>query len=222
MRSVRRWWACRDEEDGALTRMAMFPLGSVLVPGAVLPLHVFEPRYREMVETCLADDTGFGVALIERGSEVGGGDARFDVACEASIVQATHAPDGRWGLVTIGTRRLRVLQWLPDDPYPLAEVEDWPDDDPPDDLTTRVESCRSHLERVYDLAREVGVAGVPGTVDLVAEPFAAAWQLVAMAPVGAYDSLALLRAPGAGERLSLLDAHLADLEAVLASRLGEG
>lgn len=200
----------------------MFPLGTVLVPGALLPLHVFEPRYRVMVERCLADETGFGVALIERGSEVGGGDARVGVACEASIVEAQQASDGRWGLVTIGIRRLRVLQWLPDDPYPLAEVEDWPDDDAPDDLTARVEACRAHLERVYCLARELGMADVPGAVEVVAEPFAAAWQLVAMAPVGAYDSLALLRAPGPAERLTLLEAQLTDLEAVLASRSGGG
>ena len=61
-------------------RLPMFPLGTVLFPYAVLPLHVFEPRYRALTEHCLAGDGCFGVVLIERGSEVGGGDTRFAVA----------------------------------------------------------------------------------------------------------------------------------------------
>ncbi|MDH3706550.1 MAG: LON peptidase substrate-binding domain-containing protein, partial [Acidimicrobiia bacterium] len=63
----------------------MFPLGSVLLPHNALPLHVFEPRYRQMIETVLDDDRHFGVVLIERGSEVGGDDVRTDVGCLAEI-----------------------------------------------------------------------------------------------------------------------------------------
>src|SRR5829696_5584015 len=100
----------------------MFPLGTVLLPGAYLPLHVFEPRYRALVRDCLEGDGEFGVALIERGQEVGGGDSRFDVACVARIVEAGEMPDGRWALGTVGVRRARVEAWLPDDPYPRAEV----------------------------------------------------------------------------------------------------
>ena len=64
----------------------MFPLGNVLFPHAQLPLHVFEPRYRALAETCLAGDGEFGVVLIERGSEVGGGDTRFSIGTVARIV----------------------------------------------------------------------------------------------------------------------------------------
>jgi Lon protease-like protein len=106
----------------------MFPLGTVLVPGGLLPLHVFEPRYRRMVADCLAGDRRFGVVLIERGSEVGGGDVRTDVGTMARIVQAEEAPDGRWGLVALGVERIRVDAWLPDDPYPRAETSEWPDE----------------------------------------------------------------------------------------------
>src|SRR5918995_2383501 len=108
----------------------MFPLQTVLLPGAVLPLHVFEPRYRQLVIDCLADDTGepeFGVALIERGWEVGGGDQRTDVGVVARMVQVEALEGGRYHLVTVGTRRIRVNAWLPDDPYPLADVDDWAD-----------------------------------------------------------------------------------------------
>ena len=74
--------------------MPMFPLGTVLFPYAVLPLRVFEPRYRVMTRRCLDGDREFGVVLIERGSEVGGGDVRFGVGTIARIVQVAETPDG--------------------------------------------------------------------------------------------------------------------------------
>ena len=80
----------------------MFPLGTVLFPHAVLPLHVFEPRYRVMMRRCIDGDGEFGVVLIERGSEVGGGDARFDVGTIARIVQAAELDDGRFAIATVG------------------------------------------------------------------------------------------------------------------------
>src|SRR5215210_7826858 len=105
----------------------MFPLGTVLFPGAYLSLHVFEPRYRALVQACLDGTPEFGVVLIERGSEVGGGDSRFDVGCVARIIEAGESPDGRWALGTVGTRRVRVREWLPEAPFPRADLEDWPD-----------------------------------------------------------------------------------------------
>ena len=86
----------------------MFPLGTVLVPHQLLPFQVFEPRYRVLVEHCLTTDRRFGVVLIERGSEVGGGDVRFDVGTVAEIgesvavtgraVCARHGRHGRFRL----------------------------------------------------------------------------------------------------------------------------
>ena len=86
----------------------MFPLGAVLFPSMVLPLHVFEPRYRALTRDCLAGDRRFGVVLIERGSEVGGGDVRFSVGTAAQIVEAAELPDGRFALGTVGVQRVRV------------------------------------------------------------------------------------------------------------------
>src|SRR3954454_16073722 len=108
----------------------MFPLGTVLLPGAFLPLHVFEERYRALVAACMAGTPEFGVALIERGSEVGGGDARFDTGCVARIIEARELPDGRFAVATVGDRRIRVRSWLPDDPYPRADIDEWPDPAP--------------------------------------------------------------------------------------------
>jgi ATP-dependent protease La (LON) substrate-binding domain len=112
-----------------MATMPMFPLGGVLLPGVVLPLHVFEPRYRQLVTDSLeSGDHQFGVVLIDRGSEVGGGDTRADVGVVAMMLQVAALDDGRFAVVTLGTRRIRVVQWLDDAPYPRAEVEDWPDE----------------------------------------------------------------------------------------------
>src|SRR3984885_12142090 len=78
--------------------LPMFPLGTVLFPHAVIPLHVFEPRYRALMRHCLDADRRFGVVLIERGSEVGGGDQRASVGTQGVITRAAELPDGRWVL----------------------------------------------------------------------------------------------------------------------------
>src|SRR5207302_7177081 len=69
----------------------------------------------------------FGVVLIERGREVGGGDSRFSIGTVARIIEATEFVDGRWAVVALGTRRVRIAEWLPDDPYPKAMIEDLSD-----------------------------------------------------------------------------------------------
>jgi Lon protease-like protein len=193
----------------------MFPLGGVLLPGEALPLHVFEPRYRRLVDDCLAGDGRLGIVLIERGSEVGGGDARFDAGCLARIADAARLPDGRWAMVVAGVGRLRVVEWLPDDPYPLADVETWPDAG--DDDPARTEAVLAHLRRVLAMTAELG-----GPVPAVPEAVAGSWALASLAPIGPLDRLALLRAEGPDARLELLTSLLAEEEAVLAARLAGG
>lgn len=194
----------------------MFPLGAVLMPGEALPLHVFEERYRRLVDDCLTGTAELGMVLIERGSEVGGGDVRFDVGCLARIVEHVRLPDDRRALLLVGVDRLRVREWLPDDPYPVADVERWPDEsDAPDD---RIDALLAHLQRVLAMAAEAGDA-VPPVPDVVT---GGSWTLASLAPVGPLDRLSLLRSPGASERLDLLAELLADAEAVLAARLGGG
>ena len=100
----------------------MFPLSLVLFPGQILPLHVFEDRYRTMVEEIIDKDREFGVVLIERGSEIGGGDTRKSVGTLAEIIDSEKSNDGRWLLITKGTKRIETSRWLEDSPYPRAEV----------------------------------------------------------------------------------------------------
>ena len=197
----------------------MFPLGSVLVPGAVLPLHVFEPRYRALVDDCLAGAREFGVTLIERGSEVGGGDARTDVGTVAHIVEASRFDDGRWALAAVGTRRIRVERWLPDEPYPRAEVTDWPDVAPTEAAIAALDAVRPLLRRVLALATELGLPTAPATTDLDADPLVASYQAVALSPFGPADRQELLCAAGPDARLERLASMLADEETFLTRRL---
>jgi Lon protease-like protein len=200
----------------------MFPLGSVLVPHQPLPLHVFEPRYRALVHDCLAGDRRFGVVLIERGSEVGGGDVRFTAGCMATIEQAEETPDGRWGLLARGTAPLRVTEWLPDDPYPVADVELVDDGDWTPDARIELDRARHALAQVVELATALGGTVSPDVLELPDDPLEAHWALVARSPVGPLDALKLLDAPTPERRLALLVEQLADLSAVLASRLDGG
>jgi hypothetical protein len=198
--------------------LPMFPLGTVLFPHAALALHVFEPRYRALVEACLATEPEFGVVLIERGSEVGGGDTRFDVATVARITQVGRADDGRYVLGTVGTRRLRVLRWLDDAPYPRAEVGDF--DDPssaPLEPELRAEVNRL-LSRVLALRAELGDV-VDVVVELDDDPVTASYEAAARAGVGALDAQALLAASDATTRVVMLRTMLEDQCVVLEAHL---
>ena len=203
--------------------LPMFPLGMVLVPGAPLPLRVFEPRYRALVADCVAGDGEFGVVLIERGHEVGGGDTRFDVGCVARIVEVGEIPPGHLAVASIGDRRVRIEQWLPDDPYPRADVSDWPDPEPTDDDAHRCVEVAAELRRVLAMAAELGAAVPPAAaVEVADDALLASYQLCSMSPVGPLDQLALLASATVRARLDLLGSLLADTAGVLASRLAGG
>lgn len=206
--------------------MPMFPLGMVLLPTMVVPIHVFEPRYRQMTKDCMDGDREFGVVLIERGSEVGGGDTRTDAGTVARIVDAQEFPDGRWGLVAGGIRRIRVSQWLEDDPYPQAEVQDWPDADlgldEGDEMATGIPPVVAAWRRVLALQSELGAPGPPATFEVSDDPSTAVWQLASLSPLGPLDRQRLLTAENSAHRLGLLAEFLADAEEVIRARIEMG
>lgn len=206
--------------------MPMFPLGMVLLPTMVVPIHVFEPRYRQMTKDCLEGEQEFGVVLIERGSEVGGGDVRTHAGTVARIMEAQEFPDGRWGLVAGGTRRILVSRWLDDDPYPRAEVQDWPDldlgDGSPEAVADRLASVATAWRRVLALQSELGAPGLPPEFEVSDDSATAVWQLAATSPLGPMDRQDLLTADNADHRLSLLADLLADAEEVIRARIEMG
>jgi Lon protease-like protein len=200
----------------------MFPLGTVLFPTELLPLHVFEPRYRAMVRDCLAGDREFGVVLIERGSDVGGGDVRTNLGTVARMLEATELPDGRYLLATLGTRRIRVERWLDDDPYPWAEVVDF--DQPParPGADAVYADVRAELRRVLAMAAELGESVPSATVELADDPGPGSFQAAAVAPLGPIDKHRLLAIPTADERLAELRLLLTEATEVLGQRLRLG
>ena len=181
----------------------MFPLSTVLFPGCPLPLHVFEHRYRALVADCLAGDRRFGVVLIARGSEVGGGDERHGVATVAEIEMARPEADGRWLLAARGVERARVTRWLSDDPYPRAVVEPWASDPAVDGAALR--AAEQAVRRAQALLSELGDTPAPAPRwSLGDSPEEIVWRLCALAPVTALDRQRLLEAPDAAARLALL------------------
>jgi Lon protease-like protein len=198
--------------------LPMFPLGTVLFPHVLLPLHVFEPRYRLMTQRVLAGDGEFGVVLIERGSEVGGGDTRFDIGTVARVVRAQELPDGGYALATVGVRRIQVMRWLPDDPYPLAEVVDIAD--PPNTEAAIAEASRSRaltaLDDVCALYRRLDPR-VPDLPPVSDEAMQASYEMAALAPIGPLDAQRVLSTVRVEDRLALLadllDEHARTLRA---------
>jgi len=207
----------------------MFPLGTVLLPYAHLPLHIFEPRYRALIKDVLAGSGEFGVVLIERGHEVGGGDARFAVGTVARVVQTAELPDGRWLVDAVGTERFRVTEWLPEDPYPQALVE--PVEDDPDDETAGPEAQadaaqrRNAVERVLRqvlaLQVELGFPAPSAVRSLDDDPATAAFEAALLSPIGPMDAQKVLEAPGTVARLALLESLLDEVRELLARRIAE-
>ncbi len=201
--------------------LPIFPLGNVVMPTQVLPLHVFEDRYRMLMEA-LTDplSTGeLGVVLIARGSEVGGGDVRVDTGTVAHLIEAEQLPDGRWVAVFAGSHRFRVTRWLPDDPYPQAEVEEMADAewDPRDEGSLM--RAQDAVREALSLAAELGEPTVRPGFAVSANPAVAAWELCAVAPVGSFDRQRLLEVPSHPARLDLLAVQASELSKVLAFRL---
>ena len=204
-----------------MTVLPQFPLGTVLFPSMMLPLHIFEPRYRALVHDILDADRSFGVVMIERGHETGGADQRSSHGTVARVLQAEEFPDGRWALITVGTERFRVTEWLPDDPYPRAEIELWPDADGDDVDPDEFADLVARFHRCMALASEAGVdvGSVPDSFD---GPELSTMQMAALLPIGPFDKQKLLAAPGSGHRMALLTSAIDETMELINMKLFEG
>ena len=204
--------------------LCMFPLGSVLLPGMALPLRVFEPRYRLMMDEVLAaDPPRFGVVLIERGSEVGGGDVRTDVGCVAVVKAVEEQPDGTLALLAVGDQRVRVREWLPDDPFPRARVEHWPEPDgtagtDSPDGTAELDALAEEVLGVTRLALRLLGEQPPPPLQLAQDPVRRCFELATLAPLGALDRQRVLCAEGLSERVALLGELVAEQRLLLEAR----
>ncbi len=221
----------------------MFPLSTVLFPDGALPLHVFEPRYLALVRDCLAGAAGggvasvrrtggrdawvpversFGVVLIARGSEVGGGDERFGLGTVARIERMADAGGGRKYLLAHGVERIQVVTWLDDDPYPRAEVEPRPSATTGRDADA-LRAAESAVRRLRSLLSELGeLPALPFELPLARDADTASWQLCDLTPLNPLDRQRLLTTDGVADRMDLLaelcEETARDVAALLAAR----
>lgn len=174
-------------------QLPMFPLSNVVFPYMLLPLHIFEDRYRVMMSDLQErEEPEFGVVLIERGWEVGGGEERAALGTAVRLLDAEEIPGGRWVAVTAGTRRIRVTRWLPDAPYPQATVEDVKDLAASDEACVLRDEVYQAVRKVAALQAELGEPGAPIDFELADDPAIASYQACALSPIGPLDAQRLL------------------------------
>lgn len=183
----------------------LFPLGTVLVPGLVLPLHVFEPRYRDLVAALLEkpdDRREFGVVAIREGHEVGvdGVRALHGVGTTATVAEVTPYPDGRYDLVTTGSRRFRLHELVDGRPYPQGRVTflPEPDGDDPAPLAVRTASRFTAYRAAVAGAGAVEAEGMP---DLPRDPRVLSYLVGAAMVLDLADRQALLECQDTSSRL---------------------
>lgn len=182
--------------------MPMFPLSTVLLPGMPLSLRIFEERYLKLLGDLIAEENPeFGVVLIERGPEVGGGEKRLPIGTVASVIDIGTL-DQFYGLESIGTQRFCVNAWLPDNPYPMADVDFIPDLIWDDSLTPARNHLESRVRKLLAFASEFGDLQYGADTELSDDPMDACWQLAGVLPVGALDQLDLLSSQSADELIS--------------------
>ncbi|HJQ96375.1 MAG TPA: LON peptidase substrate-binding domain-containing protein [Acidimicrobiia bacterium] len=181
-------------------RLPMFPLNSVVFPNTAVPLRVFETRYQRLLDRVMRADGQFGIVLIERGHEVGGDDVRFDVGSRVKVVAMSPITSTEdQAIVVVGMNRIRVKEWLPDDPHPEADVVELPEQ--ACDSTQELDDALISLRKVLALASEIGANVAALNLDLADDPVAASFQLSSLCPLAAIDQQKLLEAPDSRSRL---------------------
>jgi Lon protease-like protein len=209
-----------------VTTLPMFPLEVAMLPGEELPLRIFEPRYAALVRDCLmADDPLFGVVLIEAGREVGGGDRRSDVGVLARIAECAATGEGRYRMRCPLTERIRVTEWLADDPYPRAVVERWPDEPDGGVDPARLADVENRIVALFERIAHAQGGELSDRDGLLArdeaDPVVRLYALAARLPMGQADRYAMLSAPGPSARLDALREAVDTVTAMVEFQLSE-
>ena len=201
--------------------MAMFPLGTVLMPAMPLSLRIFEDRYLKLLGDLIAEEKPeFGVVLIERGTEVGGGDKRSLIGTVASVLDIGTL-DQFYGLESVGSQRFRVNAWLPDDPYPMADIDFIPDLIWNDSLMPSRVHLENKVRNLLAFASEFGDLQYGPDTKLSDNPMDACWQLAGVLPVGPLDQIDLLNCQSADELISRTYEIVTTLEQALKAMMDQ-
>lgn len=157
-------------------KLPLFPLSTVLFPGARLTLHIFEARYRLMIERCMEEQVGFGVALIRDGVEVGDqGVVPYSIGTVAEITESVRLEDGRYYIAAVGGQRFRIQYPIQRQPYMLAAVAMLPDDQNTY-LATAADALRDVYTRYWEVMAHATGTG-EGAEELAPDPLALSFQV---------------------------------------------
>lgn len=202
----------------------MFPLGSPLLPGMVLPLRLFEPRYLQLYADIIDTTREFGVVLIERGIESRDDAATFDVGCVASIVGSGVNDDGTIGLITVGRRRIRIAGWLEPAPYPRAMVIDLDDESLSDEGLNAVRAAADRIPDLLHAAAQLNPDVNTEVPELADDPGLAMYQIAQLSGLQTLDLQEILESPTTDGRALLVKEKVDEtLDLIrLQLELGEG
>lgn len=195
--------------------MPMFPLSTVLMPAMPLSLRIFEERYLKLLGDLVGQENPeFGVVLIERGQEIGGGEKRLGIGTLASVTDIGTL-DEFYGIESIGSQRFRVNAWLPDDPYPMADIDFIPDLIWDDSLTMAKNQLETKVRNLLSFASEFGDLQYGSDTEFSEDPMQACWQLAGVLPVGPLDHLDLLQSLSAADLVLETQALVSTLDQAL-------
>lgn len=200
--------------------LPMFPLGTVLLPGSVLPLYLFEPRYLQLYEDILASDRRFGIVLIERGRDSGGDDSRFGYGCMAHMVGSASHENGTVSIVTVGTNRLRIVNWEETRVYPSAVVDILEDEPLSEGGLETLQEASSHLLKLKTLFSELGADVGVEPPELSDDPGMAMYQMAQLAGLQALDLQSILETGSSEDRARLTRDLIADQVELVQLQLG--
>lgn len=204
----------------------LFPLNIVLFPGMVLPLRIFEPRYRLMMRRCLDADKQFGVALIKEGEEVGAPATPFATGTLAEISGYELMPDGQIMLVCVGLRRFKIHKAVEGEPYAQAEVEILEEGDPEETVDEALlDRATSTLERYLEALANVSNLSITVPKEGLS-PIDLSYLMAATLQVDNAQKQGLLESPNVHDRLDLvlgmLEREHEELQAFLAKSRSRG
>ncbi len=190
----------------------IFPLPLVQFPGAVTPLHIFEPRYRKMVKDVMATDKTFGIFY--RNDQLLLASEELPIGCTVEVAVVQELPDGRSNILCVGSSRYRISAYVEGEPYQQAEVEFFDDDISFDDLSPEVARAKELFERLLMAGRKLKNDGGPDDEqmpDLPDDPQMLSFIIAAYLDIESIDKQDLLEMVETGERLREVNRKLEDL-----------
>jgi Lon protease-like protein len=184
-----------------MAAMPMFPLGLVLFPSMPLDLRIFEERYLKLLgDLMTSDKPEFGVVHNGRGDDQSGSEDLLMVGTIASVTDIGTTEEF-YGLESIGTQRFVVNAWLPDDPYPLADVDFLPELTWDKGLEGLKDELEQSVRKLLAFASEFADLQYGPDIDISDDPIEACWQLAGVLPVGYLDQMDMLKSESAEELL---------------------